>query len=112
METRLGSHAPRWPISATACPGAVASGRHAPASACRARKPSTAALKAAGCSQWAECPASAIYAEDDVPDAMHGFIALNAELAKTWPVISERKEPLDDADAWNGVADKLDKLER
>jgi ferredoxin len=43
---------------------------------------------------------------------MHGFIALNAELAKTWPVITERKEPLDDADAWNGVADKLDKLER
>lgn len=60
----------------------------------------------------AECPAEAIFAEDDVPDKWHDFIALNAELAKTWPVISERREPLDDADTWNGVADKLDKLKR
>ena len=60
----------------------------------------------------AECPASAIFAEDDVPDTMTAFIELNAEMAKVWPVIAERREPLDDADAWNGVADKLDHLER
>jgi ferredoxin len=60
----------------------------------------------------AECPAEAIYAEDDVPDAQRRLIALNAELAKSWPVISERREPLPDADAWNGVAGKLDQLER
>ena len=60
----------------------------------------------------AECPAEAIFAEDDVPDLQRRFIALNAELSKSWPVITERREPLADADEWNGVADKLDKLER
>lgn len=59
-----------------------------------------------------ECPAEAIYAEDDVPDAQRRFIALNAELAQTWPVIVERKEPLDDADEWNNKPDKLQYLER
>src|SRR5512135_1160884 len=33
----------------------------------------------------AECPAEAIYAEDDVPENQRHFIALNAELAKAWP---------------------------
>ena len=60
----------------------------------------------------AECPAEAIFAEDDVPDQQRQFIALNVELAKVWPVITERRTPAADADDWNGVADKLDKLER
>ena len=60
----------------------------------------------------AECPAEAIFSEDDVPDHQRGFIALNAELATRWPVISERREPAADADAWTGAPDKLDKLER
>lgn len=59
-----------------------------------------------------ECPVEAIFAEDDVPTAQQSFIALNAELAKLWPVIIERKEPLPDADDWAKVTDKLDKLER
>src|SRR5688572_26141305 len=41
-----------------------------------------------------ECPAKAIYPEDDVPAGQEGFIALNAELAKAWPVITTRGEPL------------------
>ncbi len=60
----------------------------------------------------AECPAEAIFAEDDVPDKWRSFIALNAELAKEWPVISERRAPPEDADDWNGVSGKLDKLQR
>ena len=60
----------------------------------------------------AECPAEAIFAEDDVPDHQRQFIALNVEFAKVWPVITERRTPAADADAWNGVADKLDQLER
>ena len=60
----------------------------------------------------AECPAEAIFAEDDVPDNMQNFIGLNAELAKVWPTITERKEPLDDAEEWNGKPGKLDQLER
>jgi len=60
----------------------------------------------------AECPAEAIFAEDDVPADQQGFIALNAELAAKWTPIVERKEPLADADDWRGVEDKLKYLER
>ncbi len=60
----------------------------------------------------AECPAEAIYAEDDVPAAQVRFTALNAELAKVWPVILERKEPAADADEWLAVKDKIQLLER
>ena len=60
----------------------------------------------------AECPAEAIYAEDDVPAGQEAFITLNAELAKNWPVIAERKDPLPDADNFNGQAGKLAELER
>lgn len=59
-----------------------------------------------------ECPAEAIFAEDDVPDDQRAFIALNAELSKTWPAIVERKDPLPDADAWNRQPDKLKDLQR
>ncbi|MBI5451467.1 MAG: ferredoxin family protein [Gammaproteobacteria bacterium] len=59
-----------------------------------------------------ECPAAAIHAEDDVPDHQQQFIALNAELAKQWPVISEKKDPPADAEEWVNVKDKLQYLER
>ncbi len=59
-----------------------------------------------------ECPAEAIFAEDDLPSEQHEYIALNAELAKAWPGINEAKEPLADADEWVDVADKLQYLER
>ncbi len=59
-----------------------------------------------------ECPAEAIFAEDDVPHRQHEFITLNAELCKIWPVIAERREPLADADDWNGRDGKLGQLER
>ena len=60
----------------------------------------------------AECPAEAIFAEDDVPKGQEHFIALNAELTRTWPVIVERKEPPVDADEWLNKPGKLDLLER
>ena len=59
-----------------------------------------------------ECPAEAIFAEDDVPASMKNFTKLNAELAKEWPVISETKLPLSDAEQWDGVKEKLQYLER
>lgn len=59
-----------------------------------------------------ECPAEAIFAEDDVPKGQEQLLELNAELAKLWPVITEVKPPLDDADEWNGKANKLQYLER
>ncbi len=59
-----------------------------------------------------ECPADAIYADIDVPQEQRGFVEINAELAKTWPVINEQKEPLPDADKWNGVEGKRQYLEK
>lgn len=59
-----------------------------------------------------ECPANAIFSEDDVPEDQQDFLALNAELAKLWPVITSRKEPPPDADAWNGKPNKRQYLER
>jgi ferredoxin len=60
----------------------------------------------------AECPVEAIYAEDDLPEDQRHFIALNAELSKTWKVIVEKIDPLPDADEWAKVKDKLKLLER
>ncbi len=60
----------------------------------------------------AECPAEAIFAEDDVPAGQVAFVALNAELARKWPVIAERKEAPPDADDWRGKEGKLPLLER
>ena len=60
----------------------------------------------------AECPAEAIFAEDDVPAAQQAFIALNKDLAKAWPVIIERKDPPADAEDWLQVKGKLDQLRR
>ncbi|MDH2434582.1 ferredoxin family protein [Pokkaliibacter sp. MBI-7] len=59
-----------------------------------------------------ECPADAIFSEDDLPKDQLAFVDLNAELAEVWPNISAQKEPLADADEWKGKPGKLDLLER
>ena len=59
-----------------------------------------------------ECPAEAIYSEDDLPPSMEHYLELNAELAKEWPVITEKKDPPPDAEEWDGVQDKYQYLER
>jgi len=59
-----------------------------------------------------ECPVEAIYAEDELPDQFREFVALNAELAETWPVITSGKEPLPGAEQWADRAEKLQYLER
>lgn len=59
-----------------------------------------------------ECPANAIFAEDDLPENQQQFLALNAELALQWPVLTEKIDAPADAEEWNGVEDKLQYLER
>jgi len=59
-----------------------------------------------------ECPAEAIHAEDELPENQEQFIALNEELSKIWPVLSEVKDPTDDAEDWNGKPNKLALLEK
>ena len=59
-----------------------------------------------------ECPVGAIYPEEDVPAGQEVFVALNAELAKQWPVLATRKDALPDAAEWDGKPGKLPLLER
>lgn len=59
-----------------------------------------------------ECPANAIFAEEDVPADQVQFIELNAELTPIFGMINRSQDPLPDADEWNGIADKLKHLER
>ena len=58
-----------------------------------------------------ECPVDAIFPDDELPDGKEEYIALNARLAKKWPAISNIKAPLNDADLWKDVADKIKYLE-
>jgi ferredoxin len=59
-----------------------------------------------------ECPAEAIFSEDDLPTDQGHFLELNAELAQQWPVITEMKPAPEDAEEWDGKPDKLQHLER
>ncbi|HWK54929.1 MAG TPA: ferredoxin FdxA [Hyphomicrobiales bacterium] len=59
-----------------------------------------------------ECPVNAIFAEDEVPDNQVEFLELNAELAQSWPNLTEMKPALPDAEQWDGVEGKLQYLER
>ena len=59
-----------------------------------------------------ECPANAIFAEEDLPQDQVKFIKINAELTPVFDSITRSKKPLPDADDWNGKPDKLKHLER
>jgi ferredoxin len=60
----------------------------------------------------AECPVEAIFAEDDVPEDQQQYTALNAELAKVWKPIIEKKDAPPDADEWAKVKQKKHLLEK
>lgn len=45
-----------------------------------------------------ECPTTAIFAEDDLPSKWAEYADLNKKLAAQWPVISQKREPLPDAE--------------
>jgi ferredoxin len=59
-----------------------------------------------------ECPAEAIFSEPAMPFELEHFVALNIELAAIWPLITEQKKALPEAEKWDGVEDKLQYLER
>lgn len=54
-----------------------------------------------------ECPAEAIFVEEDLPEDQQAYIAINAEMSKKWPVITRSQDPMPDADEWNGVENKI-----
>ena len=55
---------------------------------------------------------NAIFSEDDIPEGQEEFMELNAELAETWPNITEKKAPPKDEAQWREVPDKRRYLER
>ncbi|USD55750.1 MULTISPECIES: ferredoxin FdxA [Vibrio] len=59
-----------------------------------------------------ECAAAAIFQEDELPEDQVIYKELNAELAEIWPVQTEVKPAMDEAEKWNGVPNKLDILEK
>jgi len=58
-----------------------------------------------------ECPAGAIFRDDDLPEGQEEFEEINARLAKSWPAIVQKKMAPEDADAWLEVKDKRGLLE-
>jgi ferredoxin len=59
-----------------------------------------------------ECPAEAIFSEEDIPKGQEHFLELNKDLSPGWPVITEMGEAPADAEEWDGIPDKLQHLER
>ncbi len=56
------------------------------------------------------CPVGAIYAPENIPDGQSDFIAINASLSASWPLITEQKEPMEAADSWRGQGSKRSQL--
>ena len=59
-----------------------------------------------------ECPANAIFSEDEIPAGQEEFLAINKELSGIWPNITEKKDPLPEYEKWDGVSGKIKYLER
>jgi len=53
-----------------------------------------------------ECPAEAIYADTE-REAEPEWLELNKKYAEEWPNITRQKPPMPNADAYNGIKNKL-----
>ena len=53
-----------------------------------------------------ECPIEAI--KPDTEPGLEDFLKLNADFAKIWPNIVQKKEPPADAKEWESVPNKLE----
>ena len=58
-----------------------------------------------------ECPVDAIFSEDELPEDEQEYLEINAELCETWPNITEKKDPLPDAEEWAEIKNKREHLE-
>jgi ferredoxin len=58
-----------------------------------------------------ECPTEAIFAEEDLPEKWEEYTEINARLTPDWPVITEKKDALPEADEFKDVEDKRDLLD-
>jgi ferredoxin len=57
-----------------------------------------------------ECPTEAIFDEQELPAKWEEYVEINARLAQKWPNITQRKDPLPDADEWKAVEKKREHL--
>ena len=53
-----------------------------------------------------ECPVDAIYPEEELPEDMLEYLALNEKLAKKWPILNQKKHPLPESEKWAKIKDK------
>lgn len=59
-----------------------------------------------------ECPANAIVPDNDVTVDVVKWQEINRQLSAKWPVITKKKEPLPEADKFNGLPNKESNLEQ
>ncbi|HVE83972.1 MAG TPA: ferredoxin FdxA [Myxococcales bacterium] len=57
------------------------------------------------------CPTKAIFPESDLPEKWVEYTALNADLAKKWPNIAEKKEAMAEAEEFKEKEGKRDLLD-
>jgi len=57
-----------------------------------------------------ECPTTAIFPEDDLPEEWSEYVELNARFASEWPNITEKKEAMDEAEEFKDKKEKRDLL--
>ena len=58
------------------------------------------------------CPTKAIFPEESLPSKWNEYVQLNADLCKTWPNITDKKDGLPEADQWKDVEEKRQYLEK
>ncbi len=57
------------------------------------------------------CPVQAIYPDGEVPEKWREYTLLNKQLARDWPVISTKKEPLSTAKEFKDTENKRELLD-
>ncbi len=57
-----------------------------------------------------ECPTEAIFEESELPEKWAEYVEINARLSATWPVITEKKDALAEADDWKEIEAKREHL--
>lgn len=82
---------------------------------CFAEGPTNLFIDPDGCTDCAvrmsECPANAIYTEDDLSKGMKFLLPFNKKLASGLPAIAKRMPALSDAEQWRVVSHKLSGLD-
>ena len=58
-----------------------------------------------------ECPTTAIFTEEDLPEKWSEYVEINAKYSEAWPVIDAQKEHLPEADEFKDVESKRELLD-